>query len=164
MEILGRLIPPLPGQMRLLSPNDAHDHPVLLHKLEGVMGQWCLLGCFNMSDAPHHYTIATVDFAKGGQFLHIFDVWQQQYNRHQVSEQLECMVDAHQVRLLAIRQADDQPAFESESLEQDPPRACPSPLERFDVGDGQGSLRRSCCCRLVARPGSPGPAPLALPR
>jgi alpha-galactosidase len=111
MEILGRLIPPLSGQMRLLSPNDAHDHPLLLLELEGVMGRWWLVGCFNTLDTPYRFSIPTVDFAKGGKDLHVFDVWQQQYNRHQEAELLECMVDAHQVRLLAIRQASDQPAW-----------------------------------------------------
>lgn len=111
MDLLAMLIPPLPGRMQLLFPQDSHDYPLVLLEQDGAIGKWWLLACFNTVDRPHHFNLALDHLLQMDGDIHVFDVWQERYFEHDLNEPLKIEVQGHCVVLLAIRLKDESPTW-----------------------------------------------------
>jgi alpha-galactosidase len=111
LKLLGMLIPPLPGQMHLVSADDSYDHPITLLELNGSIGKWWLLACYNTADAPHQSSLQLDRILSLNGWVHVFDVWRKRYHRRDASQPLVVEIAGHHVTLLAIRQVIQSPAW-----------------------------------------------------
>jgi alpha-galactosidase len=116
LKLFGLLIPPLPGQVRLVSADDSYEHPITLLELNGPIGKWWLMACYNTADDPHQTSLQLDEILSLNGWIHVFDVWRKRYHQRDASQPLAVETAGHHVALLAIRKMSQSPTWIGDTL------------------------------------------------
>ena len=114
---LARLCPPLPGRMRVVDLFEEKRPRLLQMDLTGAIGEWSLVAIINWEDEETHSEIPLEVFGFNPPLdYHSVDYWNAQYTFIHDHVLRSGPIPAHGVKLIALREARDEPQWVGDTL------------------------------------------------
>jgi alpha-galactosidase len=117
VEMLAKLLPPLPNAARALDWFDSKFPSQLILPLQSDIGQWHLVALLNWTDDPQTLSIDLERCSlRGEDQHHVFDFWQASYAKASGNELIRGPIPPHSVKLLAVRPIENKPQWVGDTI------------------------------------------------